>query len=120
MTSALLYVLIEWSDHWWSFEYIDSATNRTIFSSHVWNYPLYCCESDTRHAIDICEQVRAKVQGCSIDELGTVITTIRRPRRQRLKEQVAAEDRLLKLLQRSRRVYSKRDWIVDNFRPAAA
>ncbi len=98
--TQLNYTLTKWSDNAWTFEETDPETNRVIFSSYSWGYPLYESLDDALHAIGLCEAARARARGCSVEDLGSTITMTRRPRYLRVRECVQAEARLTKLLTR--------------------
>ncbi len=113
------YTLIHWSDDNWSFEEIDPATGAVIFASHL-DYPLYICRFDALHAITICEHARAHVHGHELDDFTAEVVLEKRPRWQRVRDQARAEARLTRLLRKARRVYTKREFVIDRFGPAAA
>ena len=113
--TKLNYSLTKWSDNAWTFDETDPETNRVIFSSYSWGYPLYETLDDVLHAIGLCEAARAKVQGCAVEDLDSTITLTRRPRYLRARECARDQARLEKLLHRYCRTYTKRDYVMSGF-----
>ncbi len=110
----LAYTVIAWPDGW-SFEEVDPDTGYIIFSSHTWGYPLYDSLDDALRAVGVCETARARVRCCSVDDLGSTVTLVRRQRRTRAREKREAESQLTELLRRYQRTYTTSDFARRGF-----
>jgi hypothetical protein len=113
--TPITYVIIEWSDHKWSFEEVDSITGHVIFASHTWGYPPYVCEFDVYDAIALCERARARVHGRAGEPLEIMIIAEKRQKRQRARDQQRADEQLTRLMAKARRVYTRYDVMPDRF-----
>ena len=110
----LNYTVIAWPDGW-SFEETDPDAGHVIFASHTWGYALYDTLDDALHAISDCEAARARVRCCTVDDLGSTITCVRRRRQARAQEEREAEAKLTELLTRYQRTYTTSDFARRGF-----